>query len=1657
MAQVVTNLVIDARGADAGSAAYVKAMRDAQAAAGRTTDAHSRAQEAQARTTAVMTGQTGSITRSRAEWDRLSRSMDPVIKAQRMIEDATKKADAAVRRGITTQQEAARIIDLVRRKHEQVAASTKAVAAANDNYAGSTGALGGALGGLAARLGIAGAAFAAVTGAAAAAFSVLSPGKVIDVTREFETLQASLRTVTGSADNAKVAFAAINEFAVQTPFSVQQVTEAFIRLKSLGLDAGAEALTSYGNTASAMGKPVMQMIEAVADAVTGEFERLKEFGIRASKDGEQVAFTFQGVTTTVKKNADDIARYLQGIGNTQFAGAMAEQMKTLEGSFSNLEDMVQSFQRRIGEGDFSQSIKDLNSALGDLLGGNMDVAETIGSAFAAVVRELIPLVDGIQLVINGFRDLSAWGQTIDENLNLSGIAQQFADMQQASADAGASVREWLVDAFAAILPVAVGTVQAIVAAFDTMHGAMQALGARIKNAFLSVMEDMINGVIDRINALTGSLAAIGVQIGQIGKVSFGKFEVDATASFSNIGTAAREAYEKGAAGATELANTISQRQQELKGEAILKGMAANVAATSGALPGLTKNMDGASTATNKLGDAGKKAGAGAKDAASAYENLIQRTRDRIEELDLERRYVGQTTDAVIKMKLAHDLERAAKKSGIEVTAEMRREWDLLGDGLAGATRRLEDAKDALKEIQDAQKFVGGLFENFIGDLISGSGKLEDALKGLADTFLKSGLQALLTGEGPLAGILGTAATNKGEQGGLFGYLMGNDVKLFRDTVAKGTAEGVNKAIGTGGQTSGAAIGNVFGIDGKALMGGVTALASLGAAYGSGMSAGSVGMAGVTGGISGLAGGLAAGAAIGTIGGLSASAVLGPIGLLAGAGIAIYGNMQQRKQQKEELRRQAQENYEAAKPQVAQLGQTFRGDELGNIQQQIQSGIDKLNELGPVLVNAGHVDELIALQNDYNTFVNRMKDEFRADFDGTIEELRAGLGAQGPFKQASDAVKQFGDSAKSFIADTATAFGEGAWQIDAAREASFEYALSMLDQAKTLTEVQQSIQSINGTAAGLSKVLQELGMSAYDTAWQIEYRVQNAMDRLRDAFTDGLERRLNEANDMGYINEMADQIAQYRNDLADSAALGLDGALAARVFAAEAQQIVNGAELAGDAFNALVQQFPELAGVVKEFSQALVDVKEDLEAIAQRRLGYQDRLFAANNDNTTVEGALAAYDRQAAQQRIAEMKAGGQAMADLEAAIAAERLNIISDFAAKAKAAQEQAAEQAARAAQQKVDEAQRAVDDARSDLQRAYERQASTLNSTISRLDSFTASIRKLRNDLRFDDSLSPYADAQRQQEAQARFQDLAAKAMAGDQTAMDQLADAARRYLEESKAYYGFNEVYARIFEEVQSTLDAVGNTAQSELDIARSQLAALDKQVEGLLTVNDSVLSVAAAIAKLEQTQIALDKARAEQAALGNGTGGGTTTPPPATGDWQTTYVQSLYRDIFKREADLAGLAYWTGLLKNGTYNSATLYTALADAKAAGAMRFGGIVGAYAGGGIVGNGIWDMDSVIARYAGGGSIALAGGEHVTRAPSVNPSTYPVLDYINRTGRAPANDDSAKEEIRALRGQVAQLTGVVERLLGQNVEATKETTAAVKSQTSEVRKTAQAR
>lgn len=177
------------------------------------------------------------------------------------------------------------------------------------------------------------------------------------VNKEFGQFNAQLVTLTGSQAGADKVFAQLEAFAAKTPYQLNEVVGAFAKLKARGLDPSEAALTSYGNTASGMGRSLDQMIEAVADASTGEFERLKEFGINARTEGDQIQFTFKGVSTTVAKEAGAIEGYLRMLGETQFAGGMSRQMDELGGKASNLGDSWDGLMRAIGNVGATEGMK----------------------------------------------------------------------------------------------------------------------------------------------------------------------------------------------------------------------------------------------------------------------------------------------------------------------------------------------------------------------------------------------------------------------------------------------------------------------------------------------------------------------------------------------------------------------------------------------------------------------------------------------------------------------------------------------------------------------------------------------------------------------------------------------------------------------------------------------------------------------------------------------------------------------------------------------------------------------------------------------------------------------------------------------------------------------------------------------------------------------------------------------------------------------------------------------------------------------------------------------------------------------------------------------------------------------------------------------------
>ncbi|MCH2222979.1 MAG: hypothetical protein MK097_22060, partial [Dechloromonas sp.] len=267
--------------------------------------------------------------------------------------------------------------------------------------------------------------------------------------------------------------------------------------------------------------------------------------------------------------------------------------------------------------------------------------------------------------------------------------------------------------------------------------------------------------------------------------------------------------------------------------------------------------------------------------------------------------------------------------------------------------------------------------------------------------------------------------------------------------------------------------------------------------------------------------------------------------------------------------------------------------------------------------------------------------------------------------------------------------------------------------------------------------------------------------------------------------------------------------------------------------------------------------------------------------------------------------------------------------------------------------------------------------------------------------SLNPL---QQYQAAKAQFESVAARAQGGDADALGQLQDVSQAYLDASKSYYASSEQYFSDFAEVQRVLDASQDAAQHQVNVAQQQLSVLNQQVGALIDINNSVMSVAEAISNFMAAQAAVNSAR----------------------NW------GARPEVNK--AIVSGLAAqginYTGNFGDGSFAAwvaaqpqsvQAIIQQVSNAVPQDIInqyaRNGGLLRGYANGGLVANGIYDTDSVLARFAGGGYAALAGGEFVTTARHVTPATMPTLQAINQTGQVPRSSDNGdwKEVARELR------------------------------------------
>ena len=166
-----------------------------------------------------------------------------------------------------------------------------------------------------------------------------------------EQYRNTLETVLKDPNMARKKLAWASRFANRTPFETDEVLSGMTKLQSYGIEGDRVLKTTnrtylemIGDMASGMGKSFDQAIEAIADARTGELERLKEFGITKNMIAEfgkskgLEIFNNKGQI----KDMELFNKTLFEMMNSRFGGAMEKQAKTFKGGLSTISGAFKS-------------------------------------------------------------------------------------------------------------------------------------------------------------------------------------------------------------------------------------------------------------------------------------------------------------------------------------------------------------------------------------------------------------------------------------------------------------------------------------------------------------------------------------------------------------------------------------------------------------------------------------------------------------------------------------------------------------------------------------------------------------------------------------------------------------------------------------------------------------------------------------------------------------------------------------------------------------------------------------------------------------------------------------------------------------------------------------------------------------------------------------------------------------------------------------------------------------------------------------------------------------------------------------------------------------------------------------------------------------------
>lgn len=274
--------------------------------------------------------------------------------------------------------------------------------------------------------------FNSIIGLAGGAGLAMLGRQAVGVMSNFEQLEIRLNSVMGSAGKGQEAFAWIQQFAKDTPYQVNEVTQSFMLLKNMGIDPMGGAMKSIADRAAQTGggfETLQRISLGLGQAWTKgklqgeEAMQLLEAGVPVwdmlSKVLGKTTAEVQELSSKGRLGRDVLKALIDEMGRSS-EGAAEAQMKSLGGMWSNFIDNIEGALNRLRKDGALDPLKSMMSEMnaefeklesnGTLARWSSELAESIkavGNGMASAKQFVSEYGDQIKFLAGAYVTLKA--------------------------------------------------------------------------------------------------------------------------------------------------------------------------------------------------------------------------------------------------------------------------------------------------------------------------------------------------------------------------------------------------------------------------------------------------------------------------------------------------------------------------------------------------------------------------------------------------------------------------------------------------------------------------------------------------------------------------------------------------------------------------------------------------------------------------------------------------------------------------------------------------------------------------------------------------------------------------------------------------------------------------------------------------------------------------------------------------------------------------------------------------------------------------------------------------------------------------------------------------------------------------------------------------